>query len=409
MRFTSPGGRNFAYAPDVARATLMAASKGRRGEAYILGGHNLSYKEFFAKVAKVAGVEPPRGVLPKIALLGAGAAGEIFGHLTKKAVPFNATLARLSLEETYYSSQKAIRELGMSQSPVETGIAEAIGSLNRYGHLLTQGEDNFKGKVALVSGASRGVGFALAKKLVLKGAKVIITARGKERLQRSRDALEQLGGAVVATVGDVSKRDDAYRMIQTAIDSFGRLDILINNAGVSMRGSFADLSDKVCEQTILTNLMGSVYMTRAAVEHLIASRGNVVFISSIAGLFGLPGASTYCASKGALKGLCESLRLELDQQGVHCGIVHLGFTEHDPEKRILANDGSLVLPDRPAHHTQDQAADIILKMIVKRHRKVVMTPVGVLGELAYRASPSFVEWAIRTAQSSQLGVFKQFS
>jgi len=268
---------------------------------------------------------------------------------------------------------------------------------------------DFQGKVALISGASRGVGFATARALGALGARVAITARGEKRLESSRQRLQEEGIEALAVTGDVGQWPDAERMVRAALDRFGRLDILVNNAGVSMRGRFQELAPEVCTQTLATNLLGSVYLTRAAMDPILEARGHIVFISSIAGLFGLPGASTYCAGKGALTGLCESLRLELIPQGVHVGVVYLGYTEHDPEKRILAADGSPVLPGRPAHHTQAHAASLIVRMIRKRKRRLIMTPVGNLGWVIYRLSPGIVEKVILRAQASQWGVFKSFS
>lgn len=266
----------------------------------------------------------------------------------------------------------------------------------------------FEGKVALITGASRGVGLALARQLCERGASVVITARGEERLKKSEKELIELGGKVAACVGDVSNWEDASRMVNTAIENFGRLDILVNNAGVSMRGEFQRLSPEVCRQVVQTNLMGSIFVSRAGVNHLIESQGSLVFISSIAGIFGLPGASIYCASKKALTGLAESLRIELAPK-VHVGVVYLGYTEHDPEKRILLADGAGGLPDRPAHHTQKEASEIILRMIERRKREIVMTPVGVLGWVAYRISPSLVEKAVITAKTQEWKIYKKFS
>ena len=269
--------------------------------------------------------------------------------------------------------------------------------------------DTFRNKVALVSGASRGVGFATARALGVRGARVVITARGSRRLESSLQKLKEQGIEAVSVTGDVGEWPDSQRMVQAAGDSFGRLDILVNNAGVSMRGRFQELAPEVCRQTITTNLLGSVYLTRAAMQPILEARGHVVFISSIAGLFGLPGASTYCAGKAALTGLAESLRLEVGPQGVHVGVVYLGFTEHDPEKRILAADGTPVPPDRPAHHSQDFAAGLIVKMLAKRKRRLIMTPVGTLGWVIYRISPWLVEHAILRAQASRWGIFQRFS
>ena len=253
-------------------------------------------------------------------------------------------------------------------------------------------KEYFQDKVALVSGGSRGVGFALAKALVSNGAKVVITARGEKRLLDSEAKLKEMGGSVKA-----------------AIDAFGRLDILVNNAGLTMRGKFEELSPEVCKQVGEVNLMGSIYLSRAAIPYIKRAKGNLVFISSIAGIFGLPGASIYCASKGGLKGLCESLRLELIPEGVHVGIVYLGYTEHDPEKRILQADGTGAPPTRPAHHTQAYAAGLIMKLLEKRKRDLVMTPVGKLGSYVYRFFPGFVERAILFAQEKNLSIYQKFS
>jgi NAD(P)-dependent dehydrogenase (short-subunit alcohol dehydrogenase family) len=269
--------------------------------------------------------------------------------------------------------------------------------------------DYFKDKVAIITGGSRGVGFATAKELARRGAKVVITARGEKRLEDSKNKLKQMGADVVAVSGDVAQWTHAEKVVKAAIDNFGRLDILINNAGVSMRGDFEDLTADVCQRVVDTNLTGCILMSKAAIDHLIKSKGHLIFISSIAGLFGTPGASLYSATKGALTGFSESIRLELKPRGLHSGVVYLGFTENDPEKRILAADGSLIPPDRPAMHTQAMAADLIVKMIEKRKRRLIMTPIGTLGWLMYRLSPGFVESAILWAKSSQLGLYKKMS
>lgn len=266
----------------------------------------------------------------------------------------------------------------------------------------------FQGKVAIVTGSSRGVGFAIAKKLLQSGVRVIISARSAERLEESRKKLSQWG-EVIAIQGDVKKWEDARHLVETSIEHFGRLDILVNNAGISMRGLFNDLEQCVIDDVVQTNLIGSMYLSRLAMPHIQKNQGNVIFISSIAGLLGLPNASIYCAAKGALKNFCDSLRIEMEPYGVHIGIVYLGFTENDPEKRIVASDGSLVMSNRPAHHTQEQAAELIVGMIAERKRHIAMTPIGKLAYLISRLFPYLVERLISFARIRNWGVYKRFS
>lgn len=135
LKFTSPGGRNFAHVRDVARAMAAALEKGKTGEHYILGGENLTYLDFFARVAKIAGMPAPKIVLPKAAILLGGAAGSLYEKVSGGRALINLQLAKLSLMGTYYNSAKAIEELGMPQTPVEQAIEESIGSLKEYGHI----------------------------------------------------------------------------------------------------------------------------------------------------------------------------------------------------------------------------------------------------------------------------------
>ena len=136
MRFTSPGGRNFVHASDVALAMVAAAEKGQKGQCYIAGGHNVRYLDFFTRVANIAGgVSPPRFVLPKSAIMACGAAGSLYGKIFSRKPPLNLEMAKMSLCGTYYNSDKAVRELGMPRVPIDSAIEESIKSLRDYGYV----------------------------------------------------------------------------------------------------------------------------------------------------------------------------------------------------------------------------------------------------------------------------------
>jgi len=135
MRYVSPGGRNFVYTRDVAKAMVSALEKGRAGEAYILAGKNLTYLDFFTRVAKIAGVNPPKAVLPGFLVVLAGASGSVYGKISGKPAQLNWKMAKMACLGTYYSPEKAIKELGMPQTPVEKAIEDSYKSLKEYGYL----------------------------------------------------------------------------------------------------------------------------------------------------------------------------------------------------------------------------------------------------------------------------------
>lgn len=135
MRFVSPGGRNFVYVKDVAKAMISALEKGKKGEAYILGGKNLTYLDFFQKVAKLAGTNPPKAELPGFLVALVGLGGSAYERIFKKSVGLNLQMARLACLGTYYSPARAVQELGMGQTPIELAIAESLQSLKEYGYL----------------------------------------------------------------------------------------------------------------------------------------------------------------------------------------------------------------------------------------------------------------------------------
>lgn len=266
----------------------------------------------------------------------------------------------------------------------------------------------FQNKVVLITGSSRGLGFTMAKELLKLKAKVIITARSIERLTVSEKMLKELG-EVYAIPCDISDYEDSKNLIEKTITKFKKIDIIINNAGISMRGQFENLSKEVMDQMVQTNLLGQMYITNLSLPHLKKTNGQIIFISSIAGLLGLPNASAYCAAKFALKGLTESIRIEVSHYDIHVGIVYLGFTEHDHEKKLIGEKGELLLATRPVHHTQLQATQKILKMIKNKKNEIALTGLGKISYLISRVCPSAIEKIIKIARKNKWKLYQRLS
>jgi len=259
----------------------------------------------------------------------------------------------------------------------------------------------FKNKTAIVTGSGMGIGKAIALELCRAGANVVLNGRNGERLEKTYQGLLQRGYPVVAVQGDVTKISDCNAIIQKAIDTFGNIDILITNAGISMRERFENLQPEVFSQIIESNINGSAFPALAALPHLKKTKGSIVFISSAAGMIGLPTASAYSAGKMALTAIAQSLKIEMASSDVHIGIVHVGFTQNDSEKRVLNASGELVpVASRPAYlqQTQEQVALAVLATIRKRKFKKILTVVGKLNAFAVRFFPNVV---IRIITSSQ--------
>lgn len=261
---------------------------------------------------------------------------------------------------------------------------------------------DFSQKVAIVTGSSRGIGLATARALAKKGARVMLNGRSPQPLEAACLALRAEGLDVQGVVGDVSLAQDAQALIEKTLAVFGGLDILINNAGLSMRANLEEMDPASCEKMVAVNLMGSIYPTLFSLAPLKKTAGSVVFISSIAGLVGLPTGSLYCATKTALRGLADSLRCELSPHGVHVGVVYVGFTENDPVKKVLGGGGQPIAPNRPGHMTQAEVAQKILHLLQHRERQTVLTPIGKLAQLVAWLSPAAVENAILFSQKHQM-------
>ena len=169
-----------------------------------------------------------------------------------------------------------------------------------------------KGKVALVTGGGTGIGKAVALEFVKEGAKVAITGRRLNKLQEAVNAMRKSGGEAIAITGDISKPADVDRIVKTTVDTFKRLDILVNCAGVLFSAELAHHTEKIWDDTIDINLKGSfLCIQRAVPEMLKQGKGKIINIASIAGQIGFPNSVAYCASKGGIMGMTKALAMEL--------------------------------------------------------------------------------------------------
>ena len=233
----------------------------------------------------------------------------------------------------------------------------------------------FEGKVAIVTGASSGIGLATATLLAKYQAKVVLAARSEDKLDEVRKDLSQYT-EVISVKTDVSVEDDCHNLIEETVKKFGRIDILINNAGISMRAMFKDLDLNVIRRLMDVNFWGTVYCTKYALPYLLESKGSIVGVISTAGYKGLPGRTGYSASKFAINGFLDTLRSEHLYDGLHVMIYAPGFTASNIRKTALMADGSQQ-GETPREEgkmmTSERVAEIMLNHIRKRSRRATLT------------------------------------
>jgi short-subunit dehydrogenase len=235
----------------------------------------------------------------------------------------------------------------------------------------------FKDKVVVVTGGTDGIGKALVEELLRSGARVATCGRDNDKLYRLQS--DHPSYPLHTMVADVSNENDCRRFIETTIKFFGDIDILINNAGISMRALLKDASIDVIRKVMEINFFGAVYCTKYALHSIIERKGTIVGVSSIAGYRGLPGRNGYSASKFALQGWLEAIKTELAQDGVHVMWVCPGFTTSNIRHAALNKDG-LAQGESPMDEgsmmTAEECARHILQAIQKKKRTLVLTFTG---------------------------------
>lgn len=231
-------------------------------------------------------------------------------------------------------------------------------------------------KVIIVTGASSGIGKALVYKLAHLGAKLVIASRNIEELLNIERDLKKQGVEVLPVRTDVTKELACKELVEQTYAYFGRIDVLINNAGISMRALLEELDMNVLHKVMDVNFWGTVYCTKYALPYLQKSQGSLVGVISIAGFIGLPGRTGYAASKFAVRGFLNTVRVENIKKGLHVMVAAPGFTASNIRKTALnANGRQQGESPRDESHmmTAERCADIIVRGIRKRKREIIMT------------------------------------
>lgn len=260
-------------------------------------------------------------------------------------------------------------------------------------------------KVVIITGASSGIGLASAKAFAAKGDCVVLAARNVEKLADEVEALKKQYGhetllddkkvpKFIAIGTDVVKEEDCKNLIEKTAEVYGRIDVLVNNAGISMRAMFKDLDLSVIKNLMDVNFWGTVYCTKYALPYLLQAKGSVVGVISIAGFKGLPARTGYSSSKFAIYGFLDTLRVEHLHDGLHVMVFAPGFTASNIRFTALTADGSAqgeTPRDEGKMMSAEEVATRLVKGVYKRKAQIVLTPIGKLTVWLNKFFPRLVD------------------
>jgi short-subunit dehydrogenase len=253
----------------------------------------------------------------------------------------------------------------------------------------------FKNNVSIITGASTGIGKELALQLAKQGAFLSLAARDIINLNCVAEECRKIGSKVITVQTDVTVKEQCKNLIEKTLAEFGRIDTLFNNAGISMSAKFEEIQDLDLFETIMkVNYLGSVYCTYYALPYLKKSNGRIVAISSLTGKVGVPSRTGYAASKHAMAGFFDSLRIELMNTNVTVTVIYPGFVESEVRKRALGVDGKSI---GKSHLDESKVMSVgecvkqILSASYKRKREVVMTVKAKLGLWIKLIAPGLID------------------
>jgi short-subunit dehydrogenase len=259
----------------------------------------------------------------------------------------------------------------------------------------------FNNKIIVITGASSGIGEELSYRLASQRAKLSLAARRKERLESVREECEKRGGQAITVPTDVTEQFQCESLMRKTVEVFGGIDILVNNAGISMWAFFDEVTDlSIFEKIMRVNYMGSVYCTYYALPYLKTAHGQIVGVSSLTGKNGVPTRSGYAASKHAMVGFFDTLRIELTDDGVAVTMIYPDFVATDTRKHAFRGDGKQV-GESPVRETEimtvEECVDLMLPAIRKRKRELVMSLRAKVGQYVKPFAPKLIDKVARRA------------
>lgn len=255
---------------------------------------------------------------------------------------------------------------------------------------------HLKENVVIITGASSGIGREMALQLAEQGAWLVLAARDKALLEEIKGECEKRGGRAIAVQTDVADPAQCKALIAQTVAAYGRIDTLINNAGIGMVVKFEEVEDlSIFEKIMKVNYLGSVYCTHYALPYLKRSKGRLVAISSLTGKTGVPFRTGYAASKSAMAGFFDSLRIELKPSSVSVTVIFPGYIATEFRAKALDGTGKKVGKEpivKKGKMSPEECARICIQAIAKRKREEIMTLRGKLGMWVKLIAPNYIDY-----------------